>query len=75
MKKQYRYIKTTCFKVRLYTYHNGELVDSKEMWLDEADKEMAKLELDGYIYGYTQEEVEEAKKKYEEMLKNIIEEG
>ena len=40
MKKQYRYIETTFLKVRLYIYHNGELVDSKEMWLDEADKKV-----------------------------------
>lgn len=72
MKKQYRYIKTTLLRVHLDIYHDGELVGSKEMWLDEADNEMTKLKLDGYIYGYTQEEVEEAKNRYEEMLENII---
>ena len=32
-----------------------------------------RLEAEGYVYGYTKEEVEKAKKKYEDMLENIIE--
>jgi hypothetical protein len=31
------------------------------------------LEAEGYVYGYTKKEVEDAKKKYEYMLENIIE--
>jgi hypothetical protein len=40
--------------------------------MDEADKYADQLEKDGYIYGYTKEEVEEEKERYERMLNNII---
>lgn len=72
MKKQYRYEKDGFFKVRLYVYHDGELIESKSFYFDEADREMDKLESNGYVYGYSKEEINEAKEKYERMLKNII---
>ncbi len=72
MKKQYRFERDISFKTRLCIYHDGELVDSKKLWVDEADKEADKLRLDGYVYGYTKEEVAKAKEEYEKMLINII---
>lgn len=72
MKKQYRCKEDLFFKVRLYVYHDGELIESKSFYLDEADKEMDRLESNGYTYGYTKEEVKKAKERYENMLVNII---
>ena len=48
MKKQYRFERDISFKTCLCIYHDGELVDSKRLWIDEADKEADKLRLDGY---------------------------
>ena len=72
MKKQYRYEEYTWCKVCLCLYHDGELVDSKKLWLDEADKAIEQLEANGYVYGYTKEEIKKAKEQYEEMLRNAI---
>lgn len=72
MRKQYRYTEWSFGKYRLYIYHNGVLVESKDCWLDVLDEEIDVLELNGYKYGYTEEEVETAKQQYENMLRNII---
>lgn len=72
MKKQYRYGEGSSFKYIITLYHDGELVDIRELWLDELDDEIDKLEEQGYVHGYTREEVEKAKQTYERMLKNII---
>lgn len=72
MKKQYRMGESFMFKRTIKVYHNGELVSSKRMWIDEADEYADQLESDGYVYGYIQEEVDEAKVTYEERLANLI---
>ncbi len=72
MKRQYRFERDIQCKTRLCIYHDGKLVDSKKLWIDDAGEEADKLELDGYVYGYTKEEVIKAKEEYEKMLKNII---
>lgn len=72
MKKQYRMSEDYMFKRTVKTYHDGVLVASETLWCDEADEYAEQLESDGYIYGYTEQEVEMAKKEYEEMLENII---
>ena len=72
MKKQYHMSESYLFKRTVKTYHNGELVTSERLWDDEADKYADQLESEGYIYGYTKQEVEKAKKRYDEMLENII---
>jgi hypothetical protein len=72
MKLQYRYSDYTGFKWIIELYHDGELVKSYTVYLDELEDEEQNLVADGYTYGYTKEEVAEAKKKYEEMLSNII---
>lgn len=56
----------------LSTYHDGKLVESKVYDIDELNDVIAKLEEDGYVYGYTQEEVAAMKRRYERMLRNII---
>lgn len=72
MKKQYCMSESFMFKRTIKVYHNGELVSSERMWIDEADEYADQLEEDGYVYGYTQDEVDEAKRTYEEKLANLI---
>lgn len=75
MKKQYRSQHTYSFKVFIYLYHDGELVETKKFWEDDEYLNFIEnLELNGYTYGYKKEEVEEAKKRYEHMLNNMIDE-
>ena len=72
MKKQYRY-NAGCFgKYYLYIYNDGKLIEKKILWGDEFDEEVDKLIDDGYTYGFTNDEVENAKQKYERMLLNVI---
>ena len=61
------------FKRTVKVYCNGELVSSKTLWIDDADEYADQLEEEGYVYGYTQDEVDEAKRVYEEKLANLIE--
>ena len=72
MNKQYNLKHESAFKRTLSTYHDGKLIDSKVYYIDEIDDEIDKLEADGYVYGYTQEEVATAKRRYERMLKYMI---
>ena len=73
MRKQYRYNEATFAKYYLYIYHDGELVETKTFWGDDIDEEIDKLKMQGYTYGFTKAEVEEAKERYECMLENMIE--
>lgn len=72
MNKQYNLKSDGAFKSILKTYHDGELIETKSGWTDEMIDEIDKLEEDGYVYGYTQEEVATAKRRYERMLKYMI---
>lgn len=72
MKHQYRYYEVTSFKYNIELYHNGDFVEVRQVWIDELDDEIDKLEEQGYTYCYTKDEVEKIKKRYEKMLKNII---
>ena len=74
-KKQYRSQHTYRFKVFIYLYHDGELVETKEFWEDDEYLNFIEsLELNGYTYGYKKEEVEEVKERYKYMLNNMIDE-
>ena len=72
MKKQYHMSEVFLFKRTITAYHGGELVSSETMWVDDADEYADQLEEEGYIYGYTQDEVDEAKRVYEDKLSNLI---
>ena len=72
MKLQYRYIDIGTFKRRIFLYHDGELVEKRDVWIDELEGETDKLEAQGYSYGYTKEEVEYARELYESKLSRII---
>ena len=72
MKKQYHMSESYMFKRKVTAYCNGELVSSEILWVDDADEYADQLEEEGYVYGYTQDEVDEAKRLYEEKLANLI---
>ena len=72
MKKQYRCKYESWCKSRLYIYDNGFLIESKSLYNDEIENMIDRLEAEGYVYGYTKKEVENAKKRYEHMLENMI---
>ena len=72
MKRQYRFLEYVGFQWIIQLYHDGILVESYKVYVDEIEDTEKMLLADGYTLGYTKQEVEEAKKRYEEMLENII---
>ena len=76
MKKQYSYQEKRhgSFQYAVYLYHNGKLIETKEIYFDELSDIIEALEDQGYSYGFTEAEVEFARLRYERMLANIIEE-
>lgn len=72
MKKQYNLQNESAFKRKLSTYHDGKIIDSKVYYIDELDDKIMELETDGYIYGYTEEEIKTAERRYKRMLKYRI---
>lgn len=72
MKKQYHVSESYMFKRTITVYRDGKLTLSETLWTDEADGFIEQLEEDGYVCGYTQKEVDEAKRIYEERLANLI---
>lgn len=72
MKKQYRFYGTTGFQCVIQLYCDGWLVKSYKVYLDELDDEIDKIESQGYVLGYTEQELESARQRYEEMLNNVI---
>lgn len=73
MKKQYRCKDYKFGQKILYIYHDGKLVVTKKLWLDECFNHIEELQEAGYTYGFTEEEVEEARQQYIHMLANKIE--
>ena len=72
MKLQYRFAEYMGFKWILEIYHDGKLIESLKLYVNELEEAEEKLLAEGYTYGYTEEEVAKYKEKYEEMLNNII---
>ena len=77
MKKQYRSQHTYGFRVFIYLYHDGELIETKKFWEDdEYFNFIDNLKENGYKEVkviITTDEVEEARVRYECMLDNMIE--
>jgi len=74
MRKQYWSQELLYGKYELRIYHDGKLIESKQLWLDEFIDETDRLEDDGYTPGCTQSEVDAAKARYENCLRNLIHE-
>lgn len=72
MKKQYRYYERSVFVYIIELFHDGELVTAYKKYTDELFDELDALEEQGYSHGYSKWQVEEAKERYEMMLKNVI---
>lgn len=73
MRKQYTFHAYTwgCYVIELY--HDG--VMTHEIKKDKADmnRYIDRLEAQGYTFGYTDKDIEEARKKYEHIYANRIE--
>lgn len=65
MRKQYRYYEINSFLYNINLYYDGVCECTRKVWLDE-------LESKGYTQGFTENEVNEAKRIYEKRLKNMI---
>lgn len=74
MKKQYRLKEKNWYSDYLLIYENGKLIKTITVDKTNYDKEIEKLENNGYKYGYSKEEVELVKLDYEYKLQNIIKE-
>ena len=72
MKKQYRYYEAIQFKYNVELYHDGKLIKIYRIWADEIDAEVERIESRGYTFGYTQDEVDRVKKRYEVISANLI---
>ena len=72
IKLQYRCVDIGKLKYRIFLYHDGEFVEKRDVWIDELEEETDRLEAQGYSYGYTKEEVEDARELYESKLSRII---
>ena len=72
MKKQFNYYETRWPYYTLCIYHDGELVGKKKVDEHQLREEIDYLETNGYTYGYDKEDVEIEHRRYEHMLKNII---
>ena len=72
MKKQMQYIPYKWPYTIIRIYHDGQLVEEKTLFQDEAGDYIEELEQQGYTKGYTKQEVEESKRIYENQLQNII---
>lgn len=72
MRRQYRFLEYIGFQWIIQLYHDGKPVESYKVYVDEIEDTEETLLADGYTLGYTKREVEGAKKRYEEMLENII---
>lgn len=72
MKQQYRYYEHTGFKYMIQLYCDGWIVKAYKVWVDELYDEIDKIENEGYTYGYTEDELDEARAHYERVLDNVI---
>lgn len=73
MKKQYDYYECRWPNYEIVLYHDGEKVGVEKKSLLECDEYLEELESQGYTRGYTAEDVEKARERYEHMYENRIE--
>lgn len=72
MRMQYKVCAATSFKYYILVYHDGELFDAYKLWSDELNEKVDELESQGYVRGFSKQEVEKERIRYEMMLENII---
>ena len=75
MRKQYDTYECRGPIYEIVLYHDGEKVEVKRVSLLQYDNCIEELEGQGYTRGYTEDDVEKARKKYEYTYENRIEKG
>ena len=73
MRKQYDYYECRWPDYEVVLYHDGEKVVVERVSLLKRDKYIEELERQGYTQGYTKDDVEKARQRYEYMYENRIE--
>jgi hypothetical protein len=73
MKKQYDYYECRWPSYEIILYHDGVKVGVERKNLLKLDEYLEELEAEGYTLGYTEEDVEKARKSWEHMYENRIE--
>lgn len=75
MKKQYDYYEARWPSYEVVLYHDGTKVGVEQKNLLALDKYLEQLEAEGYSRGFTEEDVEKARKEWEYIYENRIEEN
>lgn len=73
MRKQYDCYECRWPNYEVVLYHDGEKVGVEKVSLLERDKYIEELERQCYTKGYTKDDVEKARQRYEYMYENRIE--
>ena len=73
MKKQYDYYECRWPNYEIILYHDGVKVGVERIDLLKLDNHLEELEAEGYTRGYTEEDVEKARKRWEHIYANRIE--
>ena len=73
MRRQYAIKESPSFRYNIVLYHDGIEVDRTEMWFGEEFEEyIDSLEDNGYVQGYTKDELEKAYNHYKYLYENRI---
>ena len=73
MRKQYTFHAYAWGFYVIELYHDGVMTQAIKKDKADAEGYIDRLEAQGYTFGYTDKDIEEARKKYEHMLENRIE--
>ncbi len=73
MKKQYDYYECRWPSYEIILYHDGVKVGVERKDLLKLDEYLAELESEGYTLGYTEEDIEKARERWEHIYENRIE--
>lgn len=73
MRRQYTFHAYTWGFYIIELYHDGVMIQAIKKDRADAEGYIDRLEARGYTFGYTDKDIEEARKKYEHMLENRIE--
>lgn len=74
MKKQYDCYECRWPNYEIILYHDGVKVGAERKGKLEINNYLEELEAEGYTRGYTEEDVEKARKRWEHIYENRIEE-
>ena len=72
-RKQFRYQERANFRMFLYLFVDGKHICSFKLWITEFEVARDILEMAGFQYGYTADEISDAYSTYEHMRDNKLE--